>query len=750
MGIMTTTRSSWLLLPVFVLIAVLVAAFWHYVQDDVFITYVYSRNIAEGVGFVFNPGERVQGTTTPLWTLLMAAVYKITPDLLHAGNLLGGLSLCLTCWLVFRLTAAYLSLFSRVTICLLLATSPLVYASLGMETLLYCAILVLAFWLWAQDQRGWAMLAAAALTWTRADGLVLAGTLGLAAVFTPHPLPLSHKGRGEMMRGDSPENGATCQPAPARDWYGRHCVSSIRLGLVYAVATLPWFVFAWVYFGTPLPNTFSAKQAILSDVLFWTDGMDRWRSFYGNNPLSLLAVVLVPLGVWRMALIPHLRPIPAWAVLYTVGYTVLNVTNFWYYTPLVISLIALAVGGGEWVVSWLARRVIPKRVVYGGVIGIVGASAMLGFAQSWELGPPPPRMATYRLVGEWIAVNTPPDARLMLGDLGIVGYYARRNTMDSPGLITPDMHIKTPLYAALKYKRDLLAAPLYLWNDITETDWFKAYYVPIVQVSTPGDVGFSPMTVYRRRLALDTPGTLPEGYTLPLTCVVELGKGEVIPNTPTQARLLAASDEIVAEAQQPFLNGLYPAERTPADERLVEQIGLNLHVPPGSYRWELVCANQTYDGAIVVQPITSAEGYTPLDAMWADFAALRGVVLPEGVETWSGGSALVGLHWEALGAAASDYSVFLHWVDAGGQVVAQVDGSPREGERPANTWQAGETVIDWRRIRLPSDLPEGEYALLVGWYDWRSLERLTTANNLDAVRLPVGMRNRFPGGSGMP
>ena len=40
--------------------------------DDALITYRYAENLAEGHGFVFNEGERVLGTTTPLLTLLLA------------------------------------------------------------------------------------------------------------------------------------------------------------------------------------------------------------------------------------------------------------------------------------------------------------------------------------------------------------------------------------------------------------------------------------------------------------------------------------------------------------------------------------------------------------------------------------------------------------------------------------------------------------------------------------------------------
>src|SRR5205814_1773519 len=43
-----------------------------YQVDDAFIVYRYAANLAHGHGFVFNPGERVEGVTCFLWTLILA------------------------------------------------------------------------------------------------------------------------------------------------------------------------------------------------------------------------------------------------------------------------------------------------------------------------------------------------------------------------------------------------------------------------------------------------------------------------------------------------------------------------------------------------------------------------------------------------------------------------------------------------------------------------------------------------------
>ena len=46
--------------------------------DDAFITFRYARNLLAGQGFVYNAGQRVLGTTTPLYTLLLAGLAGLT------------------------------------------------------------------------------------------------------------------------------------------------------------------------------------------------------------------------------------------------------------------------------------------------------------------------------------------------------------------------------------------------------------------------------------------------------------------------------------------------------------------------------------------------------------------------------------------------------------------------------------------------------------------------------------------------
>jgi len=76
--------------------------------------------------------------------------------------------------------------------------------------------------------------------------------------------------------------------------------------------------------------------------------------------------------------------------------------------------------------------------------------------------------------------------------------------------------------------------------------------------------------------------------------------------------------------------------------------------------------------------------------------------------------------WTALRAPDHDYTLFVHVLNADGELVKQRDGQPFEGEYPTSLWEAGEQVRDVRAI----DLPLTAHRLSIGWYDHRTGQRL--------------------------
>lgn len=155
--------------------------------DDAYITFRYARNLIEGHGFVYNPGERVLGTTTPLYTLLMAGLALATgsrdfPALALAVNALAGAaSVGLLYGLGKRVAEHWIP---AAAAALLWAVAPysITFAIGGMETDLTIALLLAVSYAHVAGRtRAMAIFSALALL-ARPDTAILLGLLWLDLV----------------------------------------------------------------------------------------------------------------------------------------------------------------------------------------------------------------------------------------------------------------------------------------------------------------------------------------------------------------------------------------------------------------------------------------------------------------------------------------------------------------------------------------------------------------------------------------
>jgi arabinofuranosyltransferase len=62
--------------------------FVDWIPDDAYISFCYAKNFATGKGFVFYPGEKVEGFSNLLWTLLMSGVYTLGADIVRTAVVL--------------------------------------------------------------------------------------------------------------------------------------------------------------------------------------------------------------------------------------------------------------------------------------------------------------------------------------------------------------------------------------------------------------------------------------------------------------------------------------------------------------------------------------------------------------------------------------------------------------------------------------------------------------------------------------
>ena len=401
--------------------------FSNWIYDDPFITYRYAANLRHGLGFVYNSGERVLSTTTPLFTFLLALFGNLWSDLPQLAKVIGAFSLAWGGVCLWDLGNTWKSPMAGWAGLLLYPAFPLLHRTLGSETPLYLAFCLSAFAFYSRQRYSLTAVCLALAVLTRPDGILLAFVLALHFfVQIRRPIP----------------------------WMAL----ALFLGM-----TIPWFVFAWIYFGSPLPATLAVKQqqGIMAISQLFSPGL---FSLLGGYPLwpYLLEAGLAAVGLIFMFLrARQWGLLTAWIMLYFLMYSMLGVTAyFWYYAPLVPGLIVL-IGLG---ITGIRGAFISSRTPF-----YYFAAISLLIALSASQAVPVPlnnRSIIYGLVGEWLRGHTPPNASVGTLEVGIIGFHSQRRMIDFAGLIQPEVggqftqyatYEDSALWAAERYHPDYLA-----------------------------------------------------------------------------------------------------------------------------------------------------------------------------------------------------------------------------------------------------------------------------------------------------
>ena len=171
------------------LLALLVRGYLAYVAlpdkliDDSYITLRYAANLAEGKGFVYNPGENVWGTTTPLQTLILAlaAVVFGVPALEFSAVLIG-LAASVAFWLmlviIFEEQRVPRPVTAAVLLMVLFGPAYVSNSVSGMETPLVLALMALSFYLSTQERPVLLGIVFGLLLLARIDTLLWIGAVG--------------------------------------------------------------------------------------------------------------------------------------------------------------------------------------------------------------------------------------------------------------------------------------------------------------------------------------------------------------------------------------------------------------------------------------------------------------------------------------------------------------------------------------------------------------------------------------------
>lgn len=397
----------------------------HYlVLDDAFVSFRYARNLVRGLGLVFNPGERVEGYTNFLWTILLAGCERLGLDMVTAAIVLAFLATAGTL-LVLLLIGLRLFEDAGTARPWLAALPPLLFAAggaqaryvlSGMETSLFVFLVVSALYLVIRGGRPMLSgLTFALAAMTRPEGILY---LGVVLLF-------------HLLWGEG-------------GWRGR-LASGARLLGGFLLFYLPYFLWRWHYYGFLLPNTFYLKA-----------GGGPGAPLIHRGFLHLLqsgrqAGLELPLLVAFLGL-PALPRNRVWglfwlAVVTTAAYVVLIGGDFLFFfgprflNPILPLTLLLAARGLGALLGWAeGRRAL--RAAPGVVAILLLLTNALWFswpARSRDLAYLPIINESWTELGRWLARHTSEDAVVAVGAVGRIPYYSDRVTIDMLGLT--DRHI---------------------------------------------------------------------------------------------------------------------------------------------------------------------------------------------------------------------------------------------------------------------------------------------------------------------
>ena len=213
--------------------------------------------------------------------------------------------------------------------------------------------------------------------------------------------------------------------------------------------------------------------------------------------------------------------------------------------------------------------------------------------------------------------------------------------------------------------------------------------------------------------------------------------GPVTPQQTLFLQLLDAKKGLVAGMEAPPLAWLPTPSWPDAPLRTQHRLRIPADLAPGDYeliaglfdagsrqRWQWAGKDALHLGDVQVQARTHT--FTPpqpaqrLDARWQGGHKLVGFSLDVGQQPDA--AFQLTLFWQPAGPTEARYSVFVHVVDAQGELLAQDDAEPAAGAHPTSSWLADEFITDVHTLPLP-DVP-GPLTLQVGLYDPATGHRL--------------------------
>jgi len=698
-----------LVLPVTLLVLGILVVL-EFIKDDAYISFRYAHNLVKGKGLVFNPGDRLEGFTNFLWTLMLVPFEALGWDLFQVCEFIGtGLSIAVIAQMMFvaiRLDQARKDLsFAWGAMWLASSSSWVLWAKSGLEQSLAALLpLVSAALLFrvsedAQTTQSERSSRSSEDKDVQRKALLSGVVMGLGCMTRPE-IHLIAVIVGAPLIYDAIRQRRL--PKYALLW---------AAGVL--LVTVPFHLFRYSYYHSWLPNTFYVKTG--KGSMIWRAGLDQLRDMFNFNHLGYVLLFVPFAFTTRKRLIPKLvcLAISLAFMAYVVKVGVDEMQWYRLYLPALPFLLILA-GLGlrnllDAVLAVLARkddanaRWVAAAMGWGVVLYAGSKNFQFTYRELHGFDGHGDLSGMYHPdLGKFITRHERPGGLVAFQDMGSTPYHAPDvNFLDFIGLTEGTVAHARHEYGLHAFVATEGAAKKKYDADMRDYFWKRNPEWAILTVYPPRDQE----AAIAARFDLDpTPAAIGNAYhnnsyQFGIWSDPKFHQSYVHVRTWQRSRgyylsLFRRKDlweqiprEVVLDAPPPNLGGT-KASFERGIELLGSKIEGNLHG-----KWDAPVTLERHEVFI---------------------------------NTW----------WKVPGAMEKDLTFFVHVSRPGFQ--APLDHPPGDWMYPADRWRPGDIIEDRVLFQLPLNMRPGTYEVYLGIYRRSTGERLKVLNSPADGRLLVG------------
>ena len=389
--------------------------------DDAWIHQTYARNLGQLGEWAFIPGQPSAGSTSPLWSGLLAVGHVLRLGPYVWTFLLGWITLfgiaALGTWIYPRLSLKNKHWILPLALILIFEWHLVWAAASGMETSLFAGLCLLILACMLAKRQNWFLIGTliGVSIWVRPDGLTLLGPAIMVGLFDAR----SHRQRSRNM-------------------------VSILVGFVLLFG--PYLVWNRALSGTWWPNTFYAKQAEYAVELvepLWKRILDE-----ALLPNVGVGVLLLPGFIYSTYITLRSQKWGAFAAtLWAGGYLILYALRLpvtyqhgRYVMPMMPAYFIWGFAGIASIIRGTSQK-LWQRVLSRAWVASIGLVCLAFWFQGARAYSRDVAFIGSEMVAtaRWVASHTHKNALVAAHDIGALGYFGDRKLLDMAGLVSPEV-----------------------------------------------------------------------------------------------------------------------------------------------------------------------------------------------------------------------------------------------------------------------------------------------------------------------